>query len=335
MKNKTVTVIVPAYNAERTIEKCLRSVLNQSYHELEIIVVDDGSTDKTYSICKSIESNDDRLKVIRQVNAGPSAARNKGIDLSTGNYLMFVDSDDWIDQDNIENAVARAEQTCADIVLWNLCFEENGRSKINSPLLGDNRIFNKNDLNNLMFLLLTYVSENRNMSNLSITGPVCKLFRREVVGKNRFPVNQRLGEDLVFLMDISENIKKMLYINKCYYHVSVRNDSLSHGFNTKYSSWKADFVNAVMIRIKNNNLLKMAGDKFIFYNYLTVVEQCLFFSGNLNYCEKRKCIFEFLHGIEYKINYRKISHKCALFLKYRLFLPVYIIGIISRKYSKK
>lgn len=334
MKNFTVTVIIPAYNAGQTIEKCLKSILGQSYRNLEIIVVDDGSTDETYNICKSLEKVDSRLIVIRQENAGPSAARNQGIDISNGQYIMFVDSDDWIEQDNISYVVSKAEETDADIVLWNLYFDTNGISKKNQPLKGDNRLFSRDEIKKLMILLLTYVSENENMSNLSITGPVCKLFKREVIGKSRFPINQRLGEDLVLLMDVLCEVNNVVYVNKCFYHVNVRNDSLSHSFNPSYSDWKADFVNAVMVRIRNNDDYNNVADKFVYNNYLTVVEQCLFFSGNIKYSEKRKSILKFLHGIDYKIDYSNLSHKCAFFLKHKLFFPIYMIGILSGRYSE-
>ncbi|HAS37211.1 MAG TPA: glycosyltransferase family 2 protein, partial [Ruminococcaceae bacterium] len=91
-----VSIIIPVYNLEKYIKHCLESVVNQTYKELEIICIDDGSTDGSAEIIKSMAENDPRIKYIYQENAGVSAARNKGLDTATGEYVMFVDGDDYI-----------------------------------------------------------------------------------------------------------------------------------------------------------------------------------------------------------------------------------------------
>jgi glycosyltransferase involved in cell wall biosynthesis len=97
-----VSVIVPAYNVENYIGKGIESVINQSFKNIELIVVDDGSTDKTYSIARQYSSKDNRIKVLRQKNKGVSAARNRGIMEASGKYLIFLDSDDWLDENTVE-----------------------------------------------------------------------------------------------------------------------------------------------------------------------------------------------------------------------------------------
>ena len=100
MSGKTkISIIVPAYNAERWIGRCIESVLGQTYDNHELIIVDDGSTDGTLDVCLRYKSADSRIVVISQENAGVNAARNKGIDSSSGGYLMFLDADDWIGDD--------------------------------------------------------------------------------------------------------------------------------------------------------------------------------------------------------------------------------------------
>lgn len=117
-----VTVIVPAYNSEKTIAKCLRSILNQSYRDLEVIVVDDGSIDSTSDLVRRMADKDSRIHLFYQENAGTSAARNLGIDQASGEYLTFVDSDDYIARDYIERLQKRCESTGADMVICGLCF---------------------------------------------------------------------------------------------------------------------------------------------------------------------------------------------------------------------
>lgn len=332
MKIGLVSVVVPVYNAETTIEKCIRSIQNQTYKNIEIIVVNDGSIDNTLSICKNLQIDDTRIYIINQNNYGPSKARNNGIDASNGEFVIFVDSDDWIEKECIEIAVNTAIIENADIVLWNLIFEKNNKSMINTPLKGSKRIIEKKEKTNIINMMLCYKSENENMSNLSITGPVCKLFRKNCLNTCRFPENLNLGEDMVFLIDLIPSINKIVYLNEYFYHVNVRYNSLSHSFSEDYPMRKAEFVNTVLQEIAHININFQFIDKFIYNNYLTVVESCLFYSNKANYKQKIKLIQNFTESIDRKVDYKNIKHKCAIFLKFKFYLPIYIIGKLSRKY---
>lgn len=115
----TVSVIIPVYNAERYIAQCLDSVLAQTLRDIEIICVDDGSTDGSVAILKRYAARDSRLRLIRQKNAGAGAARNQGLREATGEYLSFLDSDDFFEPDMLEKAVAQARQYEAEIVVFN------------------------------------------------------------------------------------------------------------------------------------------------------------------------------------------------------------------------
>ena len=99
MKNPKISVIVPVYNAVQYLETCISSIIGQTYSKLEIILVDDGSTDGSSEMCDKIAETDPRIIVIHQINGGPSKARNAGIDAASGNYVLFVDSDDYIDKE--------------------------------------------------------------------------------------------------------------------------------------------------------------------------------------------------------------------------------------------
>lgn len=102
MKNPLVSIIVPVYNTEKYIRECLNSLIQQSYSHIEIIAVDDGSTDNSLCLLKKLAAKDSRLKVFSQPNQGVSAARNLALSKATGTYVMFVDADDWIDSSTIE-----------------------------------------------------------------------------------------------------------------------------------------------------------------------------------------------------------------------------------------
>ena len=110
-----ISVIVPAYNVEPYIEKCVKSIINQDYPNLEIILVNDGSKDKTGELCDKLKETDDRIQVIHQNNRGLSAARNSGLDLAHGEWIAFLDSDDWIEPEMYSTLIKIAVKEDAEI----------------------------------------------------------------------------------------------------------------------------------------------------------------------------------------------------------------------------
>ena len=117
-EKKLISVIVPAYKTEKYIRQCVDSILNQTYKNLEIILVDDGSPDKCPEICDAYAKQDDRIIVIHQDNAGVSAARNKALDICRGDYISFVDSDDWLEPETYDSVMQAIHQHNVDVVLF-------------------------------------------------------------------------------------------------------------------------------------------------------------------------------------------------------------------------
>lgn len=187
-----ISVVVPVYNVEAYLEECLDSILVQTYHDIEIILVDDGSSDRSGQICDEYASKDNRIKVIHKENGGLSSARNFGIDNSTGEYIAFVDSDDWIDNYMFESMLHEIEKSqrilvvnCQPIFVY-----EDGRTELrwNCP---ENKLFGANDV------LRTFLSEE---SNHFIP---TKLFRREAFEELRF-VEGRNDEDTLFSYELGK-----------------------------------------------------------------------------------------------------------------------------------
>ena len=132
-----VSVIIPAYNTEKYIERCLKSIIDQEYKKLEIIVINDGSTDRTLSICKEIALGDERIQIIDIDNSGVSKARNEGLRLAKGKYVCFIDADDYIEKDYIKKYLNVMNQTQADIVIGGVIEERESKKilKRNSNLI--------------------------------------------------------------------------------------------------------------------------------------------------------------------------------------------------------
>ena len=118
MTDELISVIVPCYNVEKYLEKCVKSILNQTYTNLEIILVDDGATDNTPKICDELALTDSRIKVIHKSNGGLSDARNAGIEIASGKYITFLDSDDWLEKDTINMALQEILSGDFDLVIW-------------------------------------------------------------------------------------------------------------------------------------------------------------------------------------------------------------------------
>lgn len=125
-----LSIIVPVYNAEEFLEKCLMSLKNQTLKDIEILLVDDGSTDNSYEICKSFEASDSRIRVFKQENSGQSAARNRALSVSKGEYIAFTDSDDWVDCDFYEKLLEAAIRYGADIACGSVIREKKSAGKI-------------------------------------------------------------------------------------------------------------------------------------------------------------------------------------------------------------
>lgn len=214
MEKELVSIIIPAYNAEHHISRCLESILGQTYQNLEILVIDDGSTDGTYSIVKGISYRDNRVKVFTQKNAGVSAARNLGVDNAQGKYMTFVDADDYVREDFIEKMAEHIEHYDLVICGYNLM-----RNKIVPMLLDKSRRLTKREFFKLMFC-----------SKL-ITGACWnKLFYTNIVHNNqiRFPVQFIVNEDRVFCMLYYQYCKKVFYVSEPLYQYWYNEKSCTH-----------------------------------------------------------------------------------------------------------
>ena len=224
-ENPLVSVIIPVYNVESYLKECLDSVVNQSYKNLEIILVDDGSNDGSGAICDDYASGDERIKVIHKKNGGVSEARNLGIKESRGEYITFVDADDFIDSKAMENLVTNSKKYKTDITIGDRIIRHtNGytinHSAENIPRLKSFSINNTNE--KMMFELLAHIN--------SVWG---KLYKKDFIIKNNiiFPTDIKIGEDFEFLAKAYLNAKNMVYIKDVvyYYRQDFSNDYSATG----------------------------------------------------------------------------------------------------------
>jgi glycosyltransferase EpsH len=225
MKNPLISVIVPVYNVEKYLTQCVDSVLSQTYSNIEVVLVDDGSTDASPGICDRYAQNDKRIIVIHKKNEGLSSARNKGLEAATGDYIMFVDSDDWIDLDTCEVVLEKALNTNVDLVFWSYVREFANQS-LEKPLFADDHLFEEKECQLLYRRLFGLVGEELRMPEHADSFViVCgKLYKKSVISGISFIDTSIIGtEDALFNIYVFDRIKRAAYLHKSYYHYRRNN----------------------------------------------------------------------------------------------------------------
>lgn len=218
-QNYLVSIIVPVYNTEKYISKCLYSLTQQNYTHIEIIAIDDGSTDNSLSILNKISTTDNRLKVFSQPNQGVSAARNLALSKTTGEYVMFVDADDWIDVSTIEECLRAIED--ADVCFFAYIREFTNRS-LPKPLFPQTQIFAAETCKQLQRRMIGPIGEElANPGMLDSLGTIWgKLYRKDILNGTKFIDLKVIGtaEDSLFNCNVFRKVQKAVYINKAFYH---------------------------------------------------------------------------------------------------------------------
>lgn len=212
-----VSIIVPVYNVEEYLPKCLDSILNQTYKNLEIILVDDGSTDGSGVICDDYATKDKRIKVIHKQNGGLSDARNVGIDICTGDYIGFVDSDDYIEIDMYETLLNYLKENNLDVCMCASADVIDGKI-INSKKFDAFCVDNKEGI-----IRETFVNKYGGMS-ISVCN---KLFIKDIFKGIRF-LKEKTSEDVFFVLDWIKNTERFGRISDCKYYYVKRNGSITH-----------------------------------------------------------------------------------------------------------
>ncbi len=222
--NDMVSIVVPVYNVEQYLSDCVNSVLQQTYTNIEVILVDDGSTDKSGKICDDFASEDNRVFVIHKENGGISNARNTGIGLVHGQWVMFVDSDDWIEKDCIERLISNVLPD-TDVVAC-------GAKVISSNMSG-----NKVTCKNAKYVGNESIREAYSGGELKniFYGPIGKLYNYNIVKNIRFDEELIVAEDIVFNVDVLCACNNIVTIDYFGYNIRNNAESTTHKIGAKYS----------------------------------------------------------------------------------------------------
>lgn len=351
---KKISIIVPCYNVEEYLRQCLDSIVNQTYTNLEIICVNDGSTDNTLSILNEYASNDNRIAIVNQKNTGLSGARNAALKRSTGEYIVFVDSDDYIELNTCKIAINEIEKYNSDIVLWNYVKEYKNKS-INKLIFENSKIIFddkkcKNILHRRMFGLYKNELNSPEDADTLVTA-WGKMYKSNIILENKieFVDTKLIGtEDALFNAMAFENIHSAVYIPNCLNHYRKDNEnSLTTIYKSDlYDKWNTLFnylsniinenglTNNFKIALNNRIALSIIG---LGLNELANPKGPISQIKNIHKFLKSKRYKEAYKNLELK--YFPIHWKCFFFfVKHNMSVGVYvllkIINLLRGKYNE-
>ena len=271
-----ISVIIPVYNVEKYLKRCLDSVINQTYRNLEIILVDDGSKDKSGKICDEYAQKDKRIIVIHKENGGVSSARNKGLDICIGDYISFIDSDDWIEEDFFEYVVNNAKDN--DLLIFDY-YITNGKSTKWIKYRKTKFEISKDEC-------LIELTKAKLQSYLWVM-----IFKSELFYNIRFPQNRNY-EDQAIMHLLIDKCQKIKYCNKAFYNYYQNLKGITHTVN--YKNYR-DFL---YVNILRGRFLKKKYPKVYEYHlnyiYSAIAKLCWLYKNDEGYVIRYQFLRKFI-----------------------------------------
>lgn len=259
VENLLISVIIPVYKVEKYLNQCVDSILNQTYKNLEIILVDDGSPDRCPEICDAYAKKDKRVQVIHQKNGGLSNARKQGMSAVTGNYVMFVDGDDWIDSDTIENCAAEIEKRPELGCILFSYMKETQNSSIPMHIMEETVYLDAHTAESKVYRRLFGLQsdELNHPERLENMSSCCmKLYKTKYAKKGKYYDTWQVGsyEDGLFNMFALEDCDQVLYLDRPFYHYRKTESSLTSTFRPKLIEQWGTLFQIIEEIIKEKNL---------------------------------------------------------------------------------
>ncbi|MDR2623947.1 MAG: glycosyltransferase [Methanobrevibacter sp.] len=280
-QNAVISIIVPVYNVEKYLKRCIDSILNQTFKDFELILVNDGSTDDSGKICDDYKEKDNRIKVIHKKNGGLSSARNAGIDVAQGGYYGFVDSDDYISYDMYECLYKLIYCNDADIAICSIyhCYS-NGQGRIKK-----NKSYSETNPK-------TYTFDKQEALKIVLQGKIFsmnvinRLYKRDLFKNIRFPEEIKFAEDVPFSFNIFKNVKKVVFYSSPKYFYMHRSLSLTtSNFNTDTKDVIKSYKSILKItKEKFPNLIVYSEFRYL-WSYISIFDKMIL-SEKIEYPEE-------------------------------------------------
>lgn len=326
--NKTiVSIIIPVYNAQQYIAKCIDSVISQSYINWELILVDDGCTDKSGEICDKYAQKDKRIKVFHKKNGGVSSARNTGISEAVGEWLYFIDSDDFIDSDTLSKSIKKNVEI-PDLIVHGLVNDYIYKGKSCSLPY---KTIEDNDYKEIIEFTDKYGL---------LKGPVCKLFRHSIVKENKLFFDESIcyGEDTKFSFEYLQKCKSIAFVPEHFYHYCFRLEGSLTKRCYPYLSWDNTARMLLELRLPIMKQFSMPDSYFqyIRFEYISHIIRAVYsmYKDGVSKLDRLKYLKKLHNDI-----YLRKPHKDLKYLNrfiYLLRVPTLmdLIMIVSIKFNK-
>lgn len=233
-----VSIVVPVYNAEKSLKDCVESIINQTYGNWELWLVDDGSRDCSGQICDEYEMADARIRAVHKRNEGVSIARNTGLERATGEYVIFVDSDDYLEADALEKAVDVIHKSKTDVVMFGFYYHYAESGECVQNILSETFVGNTEEFVSEMF--------GEMFGKELLNPPWNKLVKRELLIQNKvfFESDFSICEDMIFTIGILEKCSKIAFLNLPLYHyIYKKEDNLVNKFHANYFEALSFYIN--------------------------------------------------------------------------------------------
>lgn len=319
-----ISVIVPVYNGEKLLPKCMECLLGQTWQDFEIILIDDGSTDGTAALCDAYAAKDARVRVIHQENQGVSQARNAGLDAATGKFVAFVDADDYVKLDYLEHLHRNLVEHEADIASCD--YQEVIQADVrgtNIPFVAESRMITDKAV---------YFEDMVTAREAYWSTITAKLFRRELIGETRFNAPFRYGEDHVFLFDIFSKAPKV-YQDTYQGYYYVRNESsatLSRNANDVYRCENERMMCQYKLRNLPEDVAHLKNGFWALYGHsIHNVARALALTGTAQERkEYRKILLPEIRKCNQEAN---LPPRTRVFLGLYRYLPVFYNALITMK----
>lgn len=331
-----ISIIIPIYNIrEQYLRECIGSIQEQTMQNIEIILINDGSTNNSGIICEEYAEKDQRIKVIHQNNKGVSAARNRGIDEASSEWIIFIDPDDWVETNMCENVYKCIAKNNTDILIFT--FVLNSSDKEIPHYYGDIEEFEFKSSDHEL-LQLSIMNSYSGFNPLVVGSIWAKVFKKDFLNKNkiRFLEDLPKTQDLIFCLYALEGAEKITYLNQAFYHYRMNEDSICHKYNPNIYEYVSRVIKESQRFVNDYN----KNDQFEEAQYNMILKlfsenmHLDFFSiNNLNtYLYKRKKFISILGSDPYKtalmnikfFQYTTKGKIKMMLIKYKWFLPLYL-----------
>lgn len=334
----TISIIVPIYNCEQYLRLCLDSILRQTLRDFELILVDDGSTDSSYNICEEYLNKDRRIKLLTQENMGAWSARNTGLKIANGNYIGFVDADDYIVETMFEKLYTAITKVNAEIAMCQAISHDNGgRVSYSYNSFDSGELLDKDIIKNEVLPLMIAPEKENEIGKKLLLPMWCRIFKKELLINNQIKFrNHKNGQDALFSIEATCKANSMVIIDEFLYH--YRNDigiTLSKGYTEDRYDRLIALKNDIIKVIKENGIYSNSIEKRINqskrHNVFWVARVIVSKGNNQSFFEKMKSLNNLLKRneakqafsdvnlsmlpIQHKALYIMMKYRCSLFLQ--------------------